>query len=219
MIYLSSSQSLPLYLKQVNGVKWHQVQSQEEIQSLLTTLKGDIHVVVRTDSLSLRTVQAFLAWGQLKLRLHFVFIADKIEKAVYQQSLHRDSQVLVLRETEAPHIAQIITQRVLGAVVKSRRQERQETKSPVMLKKSAFAEESPIGAWMQLLREGEMMDFSQGGAQITVLQSGVQAKDFVSLMYRDHRGSWISVESQVRWVKSSSTGTSLLGLQFLAVSA
>ncbi|MNY58721.1 hypothetical protein D3C86_1950910 [compost metagenome] len=64
-----------------------------------------------------------------------------------------------------------------------------------------------------------MVDFSQGGAQIAVKQAGVAAKDFISLMYRDAKGAWVSVESQVRWVRPTPEGEHLVGIQFLAVSA
>ncbi|MFS4460246.1 PilZ domain-containing protein [Bdellovibrio sp. HCB2-146] len=217
LIYLSSSQSLPSYLGNISGVRWHHMKSTEELKAFLQGRTGDVTVVVKTDQLNSRTIQAFLSWTQMKFRWSFIFIAQTIEKAAYQLT-NMGHPILLIRESEGARITDIITRRILGGIVKSRRQERLHVASPVMIKKSAFMKNSPTGAAVQLLREGSMVDFSQGGAQVTVHQNGVKVKDFVSLMYRDKKGLWVSVESQVRWVRSLSEGIQVVGVQFLAVS-
>jgi hypothetical protein len=218
LIYLSSSHSLPSYLKKLSGVRVHRMKTLEELKEFLQTQKGDVTVIIQSQNLSLRTAQAFLSWGQLKLRWSFIFISQVIEKAVYQL-VNQGHPILILRESEGERISEILTRRIFGGLIKSRRQERLNVQSPVMVKKSAYAKNSPTGKWVQLLREGAMVDFSQGGAQIAVKQAGVAAKDFISLMYRDAKGAWVSVESQVRWVTLTPEGEHLVGIQFLAVSA
>ncbi|MDG0817420.1 PilZ domain-containing protein [Bdellovibrio svalbardensis] len=175
-------------------------------------------MIVRSDFLSPRTVQAFISWTQLKVKMSFIFIAQTIENSVYQLGLG-SSTVLFLRESEGAAITGIVTRCLNGQGMKSRKSERQPVQSPVMLKKSMVAEQSPTGGGVQFLREGSMTDFSQGGAQIEVTQGLVRVKDFVSLMYQDQCGKWVSVESQVRWIAASVTGQQIIGVQFLAVSA
>lgn len=175
-------------------------------------------MIVRSDFLNLRTVQAFMSWTQLQSKMSFIFIAQTIENSVYQMGLG-NSRVLFLRESEGSAITGIVTRCLNGLGAKSRKSERQVVQASVMLKKSMVAEQSPTGGGVQFLREGSMIDFSQGGAQIEVTQGLVCVKDFVSLMYQDQRGKWVSIESQVRWVASSVTGQQIVGVQFLAVSA
>lgn len=220
LIFLSSSQyGLPPYLQGLKGVRWRYAQTPEELKKLLMSQQGEIFVIIRSESLSERTVQAFMSWGKLKLKTSFIFIAQNIEKAAHQLTL-ANSQILLIYESEGLRIADIVTRRLLGLAVKSRKQERVPVQSQVMLKKSMVVDESPTGNTVQLLREGQMNDFSQGGAQIAVCEGGgVFVKDFVSLMYQNRHGRWVSVESQVRWVVSTNTGEQIIGVQFLAVSA
>ncbi|WP_374079724.1 PilZ domain-containing protein [Bdellovibrio bacteriovorus] len=182
------------------------------------TQQGEIFVIVRVENLTQRLVQAFLNWGKLNVKLSFIFIAQTIEKTA-QQVAFANTQMLFLFESEAPRIADLVTRRLLGLAVKSRKQERITVQSQVMLKKSVFAEESPTGRGVQFLREGQMQDFSKGGAQISIGQGQVKIKDFISLMYQNRHGQWVSVESQVRWVVSTAAGDQIIGVQFLAVSA
>lgn len=76
-----------------------------------------------------------------------------------------------------------------------------------------------MGELIQFLRDGQMQDFSRGGALIALKEKGVQEKDLVSLIYKNRHGQWVSVESQVRWVVSTAQGEQIIGVQFLAVSA
>lgn len=218
LVFLSSSQSLPSYLQGLRGVRWHFTQNPEELKQYLMKQQGEIFVIVRVENLTQRLVQAFLNWAKLNVKLSFIFIAQTIEKTA-QQVAFANTQMLFLFESEAPRIADLVTRRLLGLAVKSRKQERITVQSQVMLKKSIFAEESPTGRGVQFLREGQMQDFSKGGAQISVGQGQVKIKDFISLMYQNRHGQWVSVESQVRWVVSTATGDQIIGVQFLAVSA
>jgi hypothetical protein len=193
------------------------MKTMEELKSFLANKKEDVTVIIHSPKLSLRTAQAFLSWGQLKLRWSFIFVSQVIEKAAYQLT-NQGHPILILNESEGEKISETLTRRILGGLVKSRRQERQHVESPVMMKKSAYSKNSPTGKLVQMLREGSMLDFSQGGAQITVQQGGVTVKDFISLMYRDAKGAWVSVESQVRWIRPTPDGEHLVGIQFLAVS-
>ena len=148
--------------------------------------------------------------------------AQTIEKSAYQHSLQvfEKARLLFLRESEGGSIASVLTRCFSGSSIKSRKQERLPVKVSVMLKKSQVLAKSPTGGAVQFLREGEMKDFSQGGALITIPEGrGVHPKDFLSLMYQDQKGKWVSVESQVRWVASTSHGEQIIGVQFLAVSA
>lgn len=175
-------------------------------------------MIIRTETLSQRVLQAFLSWGQLHVKSSFIFIAQTIEKTAQQLAL-KSSRFLLLYESEGPRIADLVTRRLMGLPVRSRKQERMAVQSQVMLKKSALAPESPTGGWVQFLREGQMSDFSQGGARIALEKGGVKQKDFISLMYQNRHGRWVSVESQVRWVVSTEDGDQIIGVQFLAVSA
>lgn len=175
-------------------------------------------MIIRTENLSLRAVQAFLSWSHSQVKASFIFIAQHIENSVHQLVLNRP-EVLLVRESERERIEEIVTRRLNGEAVKSRKQDRMSVSSPVMLKKSVMADSSPTGEWVQFLREGHMLDFSQGGAQITMGSEPIRRKDYISLMYKNQHGVWVSVESQVRWVSSSPEGEQIIGVQFLAVSA
>ncbi|QDK39700.1 PilZ domain-containing protein [Bdellovibrio sp. NC01] len=218
IIYLSPIQTLPNYLRELRGVRWRWVQTPEQMKQLIQFQQGDICVIVRSEFLNQRTAQAFLTWTQLKTRLSLIFIAQTIENAVYQLGLS-DSRVLFLRESESEQIAGIVTRRLQGLGVKSRKAERHAVQAEVMLKKSSYSATSPTGGGVQFLREGAMKDFSNGGALIEISEGLLHAKDFVSLMYKDQRGKWVSIESQVRWIASTVTGQQIIGVQFLAVSA
>lgn len=159
-----------------------------------------------------------MGWMQLNVKLSFIFIAQTVEKSVYQM-IFSNSKILVLFESESLRIADLVTRRLMGLQVISRRQERKAVQAPVMVKKSVVAEESPTGRGLQFLKEGQMNDFSKGGAQVSLLGGKVQLKDFLSVMYQNRHGQWVAVESQVRWVVSKETGEQLIGVQFLAVSA
>ncbi|KHD87042.1 MAG: hypothetical protein OM95_16580 [Bdellovibrio sp. ArHS] len=225
LIYLSSSQSsvpglasVPAYLRGVQGVRWHLAPPPELLKDFLKSQPGELFVIVHAKSLTAKVAEAFLSWTKTKVKVSFIFIAQTIEKAAFQLS-HSFPQTLFLYESEGCRIADLVTRRLQGKPVKSRKQERMRVQSEVMLKKSVLAEASPTGASVQFLREGQMQDFSQGGAQITVEEGEVSVKDFISLMYKNRHGRWVSVESQVRWVVSTATGDQIIGVQFLAVSA
>lgn len=216
LIYLSSSHDLPLYLQNLRGVRWYRSQSVADLKEVIKSYQGEIHVVVRSDVLSLRAVQAFMSWGHARIKASFIFIAQSIEKSVHQMALNHPN-ILVVRESEGDKITSIIMRRIQGERLKSRKQERVPVQSVVMLKKSVTSDTSPTGEWVQFLKEGMMVDFSQGGAQITLDEESVQRKDFLSLMYKNQHGKWVSVESQVRWVQGYTDGRQVVGVQFLAM--
>jgi hypothetical protein len=218
VIYLSSSQVIPVYLQAVRGVKWLYAKDPSEFRDILSQQVGDIIVIVRADFLRLRTVETLSQWAQSHPRLSFIFVIQAIEKSAYQISLNQPKWLFVY-ESEGKRITDVITRRIQGQTVKSRRQERTPVKAPVMLKKTMAADGSPIEGKVQFLKEGEMNDFSQGGAKVTLDVSGIKVKDFVSLMYKNSAGHWVSIESQVRWVVSTASGKQIMGVQFLAVSA
>ncbi|KYG60423.1 hypothetical protein AZI85_13220 [Bdellovibrio bacteriovorus] len=225
LIYLSSSQntvpglaSVPAYLQGIQGVRWHLAPPPELLKDFLKSQPGELFVIVHSKSLSVKVAEAFLAWTKTKVKVSFIFIAQTIEKATFQLS-HAFPQALFLYESEGLRIGEIVTRRLQGKPVKSRKQERMRVQSEVMLKKSVTAEASPTGSSVQFLKEGHMQDFSQGGAQITVEEGEISVKDFISLMYKNRHGRWVSVESQVRWVVSTAPGEQIIGVQFLAVSA
>lgn len=218
LIYLSAEPQLPAYLDNLRGVLWHFSRSATDVRQFLGTVTGEIFVVVKSPQLSLRMVEAFLSWTQLNKKLNFIFIAQTIEKTVHQMALNHP-QMLVVFASEGARITHIMTQRLMGVPVKSRKRERQFVQVQVVLQPSHFTHQGSSGSPMPLLGEGQMQDFSQGGAQICLRKGGVRPKDFVKLMYRDHRGEWVAVESQVRWVATASDGQEVLGVQFLAVSA
>lgn len=217
LIYLSSSQNLPPYLGDLAGVRWNFAASTEQLKQFLYSHQGEYTVIIHADFLSLRTVKAFASWAQQSSRLSFIFIAQTIENAVFQ--LTDACRSLFLFEAEGERITALIYRFFSGKPLKSRRQARQPVQSQVMLKKSIFADQSPTGAGVQFLREGQMNDFSQGGAQIAIEDGGVRERDFISLMYQNRHGRWVSVESQVRWVVSTTEGEQIIGVQFLAVNA
>ena len=214
LIYLCANQEVPAYLAELRGARWHWARDPEQLKQILKMRHGEVCVIVRTEKLTERVVQAFLTWTKVKPKLSFIFIAQAIENTVYQLTLN-SSAVLVVRESEGRTITNLVSRCLNGLSLKSRRQERIPVDSPVMLKKFNADPQSPIGSGMQFLREGEMKDFSQGGALIKVKDGMVSSKDFVSLMYQDANGKWVSIESQVRWVSTSPLGQ-VIGVQFLA---
>lgn len=218
VIYLNSSQSLPSYLQEVKGVRWLFAKDPTEFRQILSHQSGELIVIVKADFLGLKTVETLSQWAQSHPRLSFIFVVQAIEKAAYQVSLNQPKWLFVY-ESEGPRITEVVTRRILGQAVKSRRQERVEVRAPVMLKKSVTADKAPRGGKVQFLKEGEMRDFSQGGAKVALESAGVKVKDFISLMYRNNAGRWVSIESQVRWVVSTAAGKQVIGVQFLAVSA
>lgn len=218
VVYLSSSHDLPAYLQNLRGVRWYRSAGIEDLRQFLAQQSGDIFVIIRSDVVSPRLLEAFLSWTTMKVKATFIFIGQKVERAAYQLSLNHP-KILILRESEGPRLSDLVTRRIQGQVVKSRKQERKPLMAQVMLKKSAYTSDSPTGKLMQFLREGCMKDFSQGGAQISLPETLVSAKDFISLVYQDHQGKWVSVESQVRWAVSTERGEQIIGVQFLAVSA
>ena len=208
---------MPAYLTDLRGVRWNFAQDPEELKQILKLRHGEVCVVIRTKELNERVVKAFLSWTKIKTKLSFIFIAQTIENAVYQLTLNSPA-ALVVRESDGRAIPFLIARCLNGLRLKSRRQERIPVDSPVMLKKFSTDPYSPTGAGMQFLREGEMKDFSQGGALIKVKDGMVSSKDFVSLMYQDANGKWVSIESQVRWVATSPLGQ-VIGVQFLATAS
>lgn len=217
VIYLNSSQDLPAFLQGMQGIRWHFAKDPAEFRQLLGRIQGEVYVIVRAQFLGVRTVETLASWAQSHSRLSFIFIVQTVDKAAYQVALNEPHWLFVY-ESEG-NIAEVISRRISGATVKSRRQQRVEVKAPVMLKKSITTERSPTGGNVQVLKEGEMNDFSKGGAKISLEACGIRVKDFVSLMYRNKQGRWVSVESQVRWVVSTTSGQQIMGVQFLAVSA
>ncbi|MGZ3773353.1 MAG: PilZ domain-containing protein [Bdellovibrio sp.] len=218
VIYLGPSQGLPPYLQQVQGVLWHQFQDVVSLKQFLMSQNGDLSLVVQANFISLKLVKSFLGLQQANLKLTIIFIAQTIEIAAYQLSLS-DSSILFLYESEGERLSNLVTLRIHRGQVKSRKHQRTPVQTQVMVKKSVFAENSPVGGMVQFLRDGEMRDFSPGGARVALKHARVREKDFISLMYQNHHGLWVSVESQVRWVVSTVQGEQIIGVQFLAVSA
>ncbi|HWU44615.1 MAG TPA: PilZ domain-containing protein [Bdellovibrio sp.] len=219
VIYLSLSQSLPSYLTSLPGVRWHLASSKEKLKLLLKTQK-EVCVIVQSDFLNVRQVQAFLSWIQIRQDISFIFIARNIEDGVYKLNL-KGHPVFFLKESESDFIPGIVTRCLRDRGARGRRQERCFVQSSVMLKKSTIAYQSPTGGGVQFLREGRMKDFSPGGAQILCegRRSLIAVKDFLNLIYQDRSGKWVSIETQVRWIASSAEGQQIIGVQFLAMSA
>lgn len=218
LIFFSSKEELPSYLQKIRGTRWQLANSSEKLKQALKSQKGEAFLVVHASFLSKKTVQAFLAWRVPRLKISLIFIGQVIEKDVHQL-LPTSSEALILFESEGERIGDLVTRRLMGRPVYNRKQERIDVHSQVMLKKSIVAEQSPTGSWVQFLGGGLMQNFSQGGAQIVLPRGEMRARDFISLMYQDCQGQWVSVESQVRWVVSSTEGKQIIGVQFLAVSA
>lgn len=216
--FLNSSQGLPSSLEALPGLRWNSLQGTQDLRALLTSSQEDILVLIPTSFLSLQALETFVVWTEQHPRLSFIFIVQAMENTAYRMTLS-NSQMVIAYESEGPRIGEIVTRRLLRQIVKSRKQERHSLKTGVMLKKSLVSKTSPTGGGVQYLKEGMMQDFSPGGAKIALSKAGVKVKDFVSLMYRNSQGSWVSVESQVRWVISTAAGEQVIGVQFLAVSA
>ncbi|MEN0058632.1 MAG: PilZ domain-containing protein [Bdellovibrio sp.] len=222
LIYLNLSQKEPLWRDQIPGGLLQQMRSPEELQSFLhhyAKSEREILVMIQIPFLNEQVLRSFLKWGQSKLRISFIFLVQAIENAAYQMSLSH-SKVLFFYESETrARLKELLKRYGAGLALRSRKQERAPVQAPVMLKKSVYAEHSPTGKGVQFLREGRIHDFSQGGARVAVIQGRVQEKDLISLMYQNNQGRWVSVESQVRWVVSTTGGEQIIGVQFLAVSA
>ena len=210
-------EGVPDYLQGLQGVRWVYPQGPKELKSYLDQQDEEVFVVVRVSNLTQRVIQAFLSWSHLYLKLSFIFIAQTIENTAHQMDA-LSSKVLFLYESEYLRISEVVTRRLMGLVVKTRKQERKPVATSVILKKSLTDENESAGR-VQFLKEGQMRDFSKGGAQIHLGQECVRLKDFISLMYQNRNGEWVSVESQVRWVVSTGAGQQLIGVQFLALSA
>lgn len=217
LIYLGPSKNLPTYLQSVENVLWIQPQSLEELKSLPLKTKEQYFIVVHSKEVNVRTVQAFLSWSKFQPQLQIIFIGQKVEKATHQLALS-NSQVLIVFESEGRRIADIVTRCINGLSVKSRKRERSPLRSLALVQGSSLGV-GRLTKSQQAVMEGVMTDFSRGGAQISLQSAGLNPKEFVSVLYRDERGKWVSVESQVRWVLESAAGVQTVGVQFLAVSA
>lgn len=216
LLYLSPRQQIPAVLNGLVEVQWTCVNSLEQLKTYLDRPQGELFVIVQLQELSQRSLQAFSTWIKLKVKIHFIFIVQSIESACFKM-YPLPEQMLVLFQSEGERIAKAVMRKLVGLKVQSRKQERLPAQSQVMVKKSALTEESPTGKSVQFLREGVMQDFSKGGAQLEFEEIKVKAKDFISLMYQNRHGRWVSVESQVRWVSVLNNGKQVVGVQFLAV--
>lgn len=216
VIYLSMS-PFPEELRVVPGLSWSFVKTTDELQAALEVCEKEVFVVVRFSMLTVRALETFLKWGRLNLKAHFIFLVQTIEDRA-QTDLRVNARIMVVVEGEANcSIAELVQKRIFGVSVEARRETRIAVTSPVIIKKSSLVAEDMPG--VQFLREGAMQDFSRGGARLRVLGGGVSKKDFVSVMYRDTNGSWVAVDSQVRWVRNLESGQQVVGVQFLAVNA
>lgn len=217
VIYLSMSQ-FPEELRVIPRISWHFVKTIDELQGVLGAGDEEVFVVVRLVTLTRRTFDVFHKWSRNHFKSNFIFLVQHIDDHV-QEALRLTSQIMVILEDEQKSaIAKMIQKRVFGVEVEARRELRVAVSAPVIVKKSTFvADESLPG--VQLLREGAMQDFSRGGARLNVYGGGVAKKDFVSVMYKDSKGRWVAVDSQVRWVQDLGGGKQAVGVQFLAVSA
>lgn len=218
IVYLKMSQNVPSYLSRIRGANWNFVKSKSELFQSLQLSETPLLVLLHVETLTPRILEVFVKAGVSKPLLSFMFIVQAIDNTIYSSNLDTERYFFVF-ESEGSWIGELVTRRLMGFLVKSRKQQRINVKSQVMIKKSVILQASPTGEALQVLREGEMVDFSEGGARITVPASGLKVQDFVSLMYKDQLGRWVAVESQVRWVVSGIAGNQTLGVQFLAVSA
>lgn len=99
--------------------------------------------------------------------------------------------------------------------VSTRKFARVKVKNEVIIKKVTGGFESELGSIQVMLKDGLMLDFSRGGAKILAKNLDLKAKDSVNLMYKNKNGSWVSVESQVRWTQARGGGEVLMGVQFI----
>ncbi len=209
---------IPSVLQGIQGIRWKYMTNLEDLRNHLHHPKGEVFVIIHLQELTARNLQTFMSWLRFKIRLNFIFIAEMVERACFNL-YPLPSQTLVLFQSEGIRIKDAVMRKLMGLDVKSRKMERAPVRSKVMVKKSVMMEKSPTGQAVRFLREGLMQDFSKSGAQIRVVDSGIQEKDFVSLMYQNRHGHWVSVESQVRWAANTNQGYQILGVQFLALNA
>lgn len=218
LIYLNSNQEILSCLQSIRGTKWNIFHDLKGLIQYLDGQRDESLLVVHTKFINLKAVQYFLSLKKKYLKISFIFIAQTIEKAAHQLSF-ANPDLFFFYESEGDQLGNLVTRCIYSKPVKSRKHERMCVESQVMLKKSVMAESSPVGGLVQVLRDGQMKDFSQGGALVAVKEAAIREKDFISLMYQNHHGKWVSVESQVRWVVSTMRGEQIIGVQFLAVSA
>lgn len=218
LIYIHSSPALPTYLQGVHGYKLRHLSSVDDLKALSSRITHPTVVLVDLHECTVKQAEMLLRMNTANVNLNFIILAQVIDSSVYQLSL-KYPPCMVLRHSEVAALPELLTLSQEGKTLYSRKQERHIIQAPVMVKKSAYVTESPTGSLIQALSEGKMIDFSAGGACIEIGRGQLKRKDFVSLMYLSDGGSWVSVESQLRWIRSESPLRQILGVQFLAVSA
>lgn len=218
LIYLKTAKTLPVYLREIQGFKLRSFDYMEDLKAHLARTSQSSLVVIELSSVTPRYVEYFLRMSSENSGNYFIFIAQVVDNSVFQIQMSR-GRFMVLREEEAMTLKELVQLWKSGRMLFSRRSQRQELKAPVMVKKSKYSGHSPTGAAIQALSEGQLCDFSAGGAKLLVKSSGLKLKDFVSLMYLSAQGQWVSVEAQLRWVEDAGPGRQVVGVQFLAISA
>jgi hypothetical protein len=217
VVYLSSGRSLPSEFKQISRVNWHCPCDKEKLIALFNILQGEIIIVVQSESLSSRTIQAFFLWIGFYSSLSFVFIAKNVEPKSFQIT-NGNPRILILEESEGVKIEKILTRRLRGEPAINRKRERLTANSFVILQKSKVMS-GPAQVGTEYLGSGRMVDFSRGGAQVILRRGSLHLRDFFQLVYRDVHGEWVTIESQVRWHRSQSADLARVGIQFIALSA
>lgn len=217
IFYLSSKRSLPWELKQITGVRWHYLRDKESLVAKLKEFEGDIFVVIHSDYVNSRTIYAFLSWLGINSKLSFIFIAKNIEKNSYQLAL-ASPRILILLESEGERLKEAVTRCLRGETVITRKRERFRANNSVILQNSqvmpGLAQNNS-----DFLGSGQMLDFSRGGAQISVQMGTLRLKDYFILVYQDINGHSVAIEAQVRWLRAYGAEIERVGVQFIALSA
>ncbi|MNJ98577.1 PilZ domain protein [compost metagenome] len=218
LIYFSPTKTLPHYLHEIRGFKMRSLESLGDLKAHLRRAHQSALIVVELPQASQKHVESFLKLCPENLENYFIFISQVVENSAFQLQLNK-SHFMILRGEDAMTLNELVQLWKAGRILASRRTPRQALRAPVMVKKSMLNGQSPTGAAIQALSEGELFDFSAGGAKLLLRASALKLKDFISLMYMSQQGQWVSVEAQLRWLEDAGNGQQIIGVQFLAMSA
>lgn len=239
VFYVSRTQALPQQFKNMSGIHWHWVQSEETLSKAIRSLPREkindpVWIVVFTKYLSVSGYQLYSKYLKSVRKTQVIFFTNVVEKSV-QQTIPKDDRIHILNGSQFQMIEALVEQSYLqktqssgrttteflksheGAKVQNlenRRQERLPLSNTVILKKLKF-DETMTESGVEFLKDGAMTDISKGGAQLQISKGLLTEKDFFVLIFQDQKGRWHTMDSQVRWMSSSITGQEVVGVQFI----
>lgn len=216
-IFLCGFKRLPFSVPAGEADKVSQIKTLEALRRILELGVKDVLLVVRVDELDARHVTGIHAL-MMKYSFKVLFYAHRVSGSFLEKYRGVGGGIQVLLSSEPFPSFEALKRMVLQGT-KMRKEQRTPLKAKVIIKNSTYSAcGSALVRSVKVILEGYFEDFSRNGARIRLEKAPFRVKDLLCLMYQDVSGSWIEVESQVRWV-SAEADSETLGLQFLGRTA